>query len=113
MTRGYKDDNGVFHPISEGRGGRSVRMRQKGSSLAGLPSAGIRHEGSLVSEGYRLKETKEKRHKALDEALGRYGYKGTVDKLTELEALNKNHPAKRAQIHSDIEYLQALHSPKA
>jgi hypothetical protein len=112
MVRGYKDESGTFHPIRGKGGGRMVRMRKKGSSLASLPSAGIRHTGSLTKEGYRLKASKDTRHRALEEAVGRYGFKETVDKLTALEAVNKNREETRRTIHSDIEYLQSQHAPK-
>lgn len=74
-----------------------------------FPSAGIIHEGSLTGLGYHLDKHETARHRALNNAERRYGYKETIDKLVALEVVNKAHPSRHARIREDITYLQERH----
>jgi hypothetical protein len=54
------------------------------------PSRGIKNKGSLTRVGYREKKDALARHRALDKAVRKYGYKKTMDKVNDLYVLNKN-----------------------
>ena len=88
------------------------KERYSRRSKSSLPSAGIKHNGSLTKLGYHLDATDETRHRALNESVEKYGYKKTIDKLAALEGVNKNHPTKHDRLKSDIKYLEDNHGPK-
>lgn len=92
------------------KNGNSNGEQRTRASKSSLPSAGIKHKGTLLKHGYDLEESEESRHRALDRVEKAYGYRKSVEKLTALEAVNEHHPAKREKLHSDIEYLQKKHS---
>ena len=85
------------------------KERYSRRSKSSLPSAGIKHNGSLTKLGYHLDATDETRHRALNESVEKYGYKKTIDKLAALEGVNKNHPTKHDRLKSDIKYLEQNH----
>jgi hypothetical protein len=74
------------------------------------PSRGIKHQGSLTRLGYREHESPKARHRALNRAVRRYGYKKTVEKVNDLAVLNKhqNREFERA-LKSDMNFLREHH----
>ncbi|MGI0090147.1 MAG: hypothetical protein ACREBS_00415 [Nitrososphaerales archaeon] len=74
------------------------------------PSRGIRHKGSLTKLGYREHEAPSKRYRALSRAAKKYGYKRIIDKLTDLQVLNKNrNPEFSRVVHADANWLRQHH----
>lgn len=98
-------------PFKSGAPKKQRYVRRSKSSLA-QPSSGIKDKGSLTKLGYHIDSTDESRHRSLDEAVDRYGYKKTIDKVAALEGVNKNHEAKHERLHSDIRYLEEKHGQK-
>lgn len=86
--------------MPRGRPGRSQFVQ---------PSAGIKHEGSLLKLGYNLEEGEEKRDAALDKAEYKFGYAKTIQKLNALAVLNKHHPETHRKLERDMATLRRTH----
>jgi Family of unknown function (DUF5771) len=71
------------------------------------PSAGIKHAGSLIEQGYRVEEGQLKRRDALSKAVHHYGYAETVEKVNALSVMNKNHKENHRRLLDDLDYLKA------
>jgi hypothetical protein len=70
-------------------------------------SRGIKHKGSLTRLGYYEHESADKRRRALNKAVRKFGYKKTQDKLVALEVLNKNrNPEFSDTVKADMNYLR-------
>ena len=67
------------------------------------PSAGIKHAGSLIQDGYRVEEGQDRRRTALNKAVHHYGYAETVEKVNALAVMNKNHKENHRRLEDDLE----------
>ncbi len=76
------------------------------------PSAGIKHAGSLIQDGYRVEEGQDRRRTALNKAVHHYGYAETVEKVNALAVMNKNHKENHRRLEDDLEYLKAQFKDK-
>jgi hypothetical protein len=76
------------------------------------PSAGIKHAGSLIEQGYRVDEGQDRRRTALNKAVHKYGYAETAEKINALSVMNKNHKENHRRILDDLEYLRAQFKDK-
>jgi hypothetical protein len=71
------------------------------------PSAGVKHAGSLIQQGYRVEEGQDRRRTALNKAVHHYGYAETVEKINALAVMNKNHKENHRRLEDDLEYLKS------
>jgi hypothetical protein len=83
------------------------RSKRKEDRHHEYPSAGIKHAGSLIEQGYRVEEGQLKRRDALSKAVHHYGYAETVEKVNALSVMNKNHKENHRRLLDDLDYLKA------
>jgi hypothetical protein len=88
------------------------RAKRKANRNHTYPSAGIKHAGSLIQEGYRVEEGQDRRRTALNKAVHHYGYAETVEKVNALAVMNKNHKENHRRLEDDLEYLKAQFKDK-
>lgn len=86
---------------------QAERSKRKEDRHHPYPSAGIKHAGSLIEEGYRVEEGQDVRRTALNKAVHKYGYAETVDKVDALSVMNKNHKENHRRLLDDLEYLKS------
>src|SRR5271155_5506735 len=86
---------------------KGERAKRKEDPHHEYPSAGIKHAGSLIEQGYRVEEGQDRRRTALNKAVHHYGYAETVEKVNALAVMNKNHKENHRRIADDLEYLKA------
>src|SRR5271156_980234 len=87
--------------------------KRKEDSHQEYPSAGIKHAGSLIQQGYRVEEGQDRRRTALNKAVHHYGYAETVEKINALAVMNKNHKENHRRLEDDLEYLKAQFKGKS
>jgi hypothetical protein len=71
------------------------------------PDSEMKHAGSLIEEGYSVEEGQLSRRTALNKAVHHYGYQETLEKVTALSVLNKNHKENHRRILDDLDYLKS------
>jgi len=88
------------------------RSKRKEDRHHDYPSAGIKHAGSLIEQGYRVEEGQDRRRTALNKAVHHYGYAETVEKVNALSVMNKNHKENHRRLLDDLEYLKSQFKDK-
>jgi Family of unknown function (DUF5771) len=83
------------------------RSKRKEDRHHVYPSAGIKHAGSLIEQGYRVEEGQDRRRTALNKAVHHYGYAETVEKINALSVMNKNHKENHRRLLDDLAYLES------
>src|SRR5579862_783447 len=86
---------------------QAERSKRKEDRHHEYPSAGIKHAGSLIEQGYRVEEGQLSRRMALNKAVHHYGYAETIEKVNALSVMNKNHKENQRRILDDLDYLKA------
>lgn len=86
--------------------GRASMPKGKPGRTSFEPSQGIKNPGALTRHGYNLEEDSGARESALIKAVRQDGYLKTSERLSELEALNKNHPEKRYKVRQDLDFIR-------
>jgi hypothetical protein len=86
---------------------QAERSKRKEDRHHQYPSAGIKHAGSMIEDGYRVEEGQDRRRTALNKAVHHYGYSETVEKIDALAVINKNHKENRRRLLDDLEYLKS------
>ena len=86
---------------------QAERSKRKEDRQHEYPSAGIKHAGSLVEQGYRVEEGQDRRRTALNKAVHKFGYKEVVEKVNALAVMNKHHTENGRRLQDDLGYLKA------
>jgi hypothetical protein len=66
----------------------------------------VKHPGSLKRLGYTTTENANRRHKALEKAVKRYGYRKTVQKLAFLKGAARIPERDKEHVSSDLRWLK-------
>jgi hypothetical protein len=88
------------------------RSKRKEDRHHDYPSAGIKHAGSMIEQGYRVEEGQDRRRTALNKAVHHYGYAETVEKVNALSVMNKNYKENHRRLLDDLEYLKSQFKDK-
>ena len=83
------------------------RSKRKEDRQHDYPSAGMKHAGSLIEQGYRVEEGEDRRRTALDKAVHKFGYKEVVEKVNALAVMNKHHKENSRRLQDDLGYLRS------
>jgi Family of unknown function (DUF5771) len=86
---------------------QAERSKRKEDRHQAEPSAGIKHAGSLIQQGYSVEEGQLKRRTALNKAVHEYGYKEVAEKINALAVMNKHHKENSRRLQDDLEYLKS------
>lgn len=82
------------------------RSKRKEDRHHDYPANTVKHADSLVEQGYRVEEGQLSRRTALVKAVHHYGYAETVEKVTALSEINKDHKENHRRIQDDLDYLR-------
>lgn len=86
---------------------QAERSKRKEDRHHAYPSAGMKHAGSLIEQGYRVEEGEDRRRTALNKAVHKFGYKEVVEKVNALAVMNKNHKENSRRLQDDLGYLKS------
>ena len=81
------------------------RSKRKEDRHHYYPGNTVKHAGSLIEQGYRVEEGQLSRRTALAKAVHHYGYSETLEKVTALSQVNKDHKENHRRILDDLDYL--------